>query len=164
MFLLWGAIVLKVSIRDCANNYTKVTIWRKKLENQLLTFKLENEELKEIECNIEIEDDSHWNKVHVTCYDASILKIENKKDVNVSVSTPNISGVISKETTMFSCYIRNLGVSWGNIIIIRFTLLPKKTVISYWDHQQKLNRNTLIRYYINKAPMYAPYNQTHLDR
>ena len=38
----------------------------KRLESQLLTFEFGDELIKDVECNIEVEDDSHWNKINVT--------------------------------------------------------------------------------------------------
>ncbi|EXU76012.1 hypothetical protein [Erwinia mallotivora] len=128
----------------------------KKLDNQLLTFESENEIYKDIECSIEIEDDTHWNKINITTFDSSIIKLNDKKDVRVVISTKNITGDISKKKEFIGTSITELGISWGNVTTIKFSLKPKEVFITQSIEGIKRKRIGLITYYINKSPMFSP--------
>lgn len=129
----------------------------KKLDSQFLTFEYNNEIIKDIECNIEVEDESHWNKIIVTTGDNSILKFQDMKDGRITIPSMNLSGDSWKKTEFLGASIRELGVSWGNVTIIRFAIYPKEVFITQSLEGVKRKRVALVNYYINKAPMFAPW-------
>lgn len=135
----------------------------KKLDSQFLTFEYNNEIIKDIECNIEVEDESHWNKIIVTTGDNSILKFQDMKDGRITIPSMNLSGDSWKKTEFLGASIRELGVSWGNVTIIRFAIYPKEVFITQSLEGVKRKRVALVNYYINKAPMFAPWISCYPD-
>lgn len=49
-----------------------------KFEDQILDFEFENEKIEKVECNLEVEDDSRWNKINIKSYDPRLPKLQDK--------------------------------------------------------------------------------------
>jgi len=128
----------------------------KKMESKLLTFEFKNDALQDIKCNIEIEDDSHWNKILVTTLDSSIVKFQDMKEGRVTISSKNLSGDSFKKIEFLGVSIRGFEMSWGDVAIVRFTMYPKEVFVTQSFDGIKRKRIATLNYYINKTPMFSP--------
>lgn len=128
----------------------------KKMDSKLLTFEFKGDVLKDIKCNIEIEDDSHWNKIIVTTLDNSLVNFQDMKEGRVTISSKNLSGDAFKEIELLSVSIRGFEMSWGDVAIVRFTMYPKEVFVTQSFEGLKRKRIATLNYYLNKSPMFAP--------
>lgn len=126
------------------------------MDSKSLTFEFNGDVLKDIKCNIEIEDDTHWNKILVTTLDNSILKFQDMKEGRVSISSKNLSGDAFKDIELLGVSIREYEMSWGDVAIVRCTMYPKEVFVTQSFEGIKRKRIATLNYYLNKSPMFAP--------
>lgn len=131
-----------------------------KFEDQILDFEFENEKIEKVECNLEVEDDSRWNKINIKSYDPRLPKLQDKTGINITISLLDNNGEVYKKTEIFKCSIINFNVNMGHVITFEFSLRPTASTVIFNRKGARNKRNTVIRYYINKAPMFAPFFYT----
>ncbi|WP_292987925.1 hypothetical protein [Pantoea sp.] len=131
---------------------------KKKLESQELTFSFGNEKLENIECSVEVDDDSNWNKINVVTKNPDIIRIQDCECVDVKISIRNITGDSSRDTEINKASVQGFGMSLGRKDpTFSFYLYPKEVYIYHRYARPTERRKVTLHYYINKAPMISPY-------
>ncbi|AVG78426.1 HEPN domain-containing protein [Pantoea ananatis] len=128
----------------------------KKLDSQYLTVEIEDEELIDIPCDVEVEDDQHWNKITITSTDTRILKLQNVKFIDAKLSSSQNDKERNKLTLIKEAYLGAHSVSFSMTNIFKFQLRPKSVIVSYKYPHLTSGRKKEITYLINKSPMFAP--------
>lgn len=129
----------------------------KKLESQQLTFSYGAETLKDIECDIVIDDESQWKKIDVTSKSTDIIALQNIDTVDIEITSKNFSGELTKTTKINSATLHSFQMTLGKNTYIKFTLHPKNVIITQTNSSLKSKRKVDVYYYINKSPAIAPY-------
>ncbi|WP_053143695.1 hypothetical protein, partial [Erwinia billingiae] len=128
-----------------------------KLEDQTLTFNYANACLTNVLCNIEIEDDGHWNKINVISKDESLTEIQDMLSVNVEIDFANPTSDYGKKTVIKNASVRGFSISFGSTAKFSFSLYPEEVYLHYKTPNIKHKRKVSLSYFINKSPMIAPY-------
>lgn len=131
----------------------------KKMEFQLLTFIFDGEKIEDIECNVEIDDDSQWKKVDIYSRDLQLTKIQDQQDLDVRITLHGGDGEIINSTEINKASVRGFSMSFGHATKITFSLFPKDVYIHQRVSSPQGKRKATLRYFINKAPMISPYHR-----
>lgn len=141
----------------CHHSHKGIIVTKKKLESQQLTFNFNENIIIDAECDIEIDDDSQWEKILITSKDSRLLELQNHSFVDVKIRITKADGELIKETLINKASIRGYTLSFGRIGIISFYLYPKDVYVSQRISPARKKRKLTLNYYINKSPMISPY-------
>ncbi|MGQ3903238.1 hypothetical protein [Mixta calida] len=129
----------------------------KKLESQLLTFTFDGKTLVDVECNIEVNDDSQWKEILITSRDLQLVVIQDEENISVKIVHVGGKGDVVKSTEINNASVRGFSVTFGMSGGIRFYLYPRDVYIHQRVSAASGKTKTTLNYYINKSPMISPY-------
>ncbi|STH95963.1 Uncharacterised protein [Citrobacter braakii] len=129
----------------------------KKLESQQLTFFYGTKTLKDIECDIVIDDENQWKKIEVLSKSTELITLQNIDVINIEIISKNFSGEIIKKIKINSATLHSFQMAIGRNTHIKFILHPKNVIITQTNSNLKSKRKVTVNYYINKSPAIAPY-------
>lgn len=141
----------------CHEPYKEKLMAIKKLESQRLSFTFDGKTIENIECNIEVNDDSQWGKIDVHSKDINLVSIQDQQSVDVRIVHTGDDEEIIKLTEINKASVRGFSIAFGSAGALKFSLYPKEVLIHQRVSPARGKRKAILKYYINKAPMISPH-------